>query len=186
MTEINTAKRIVRSKKGQVLFELTFIVPIMLALVYGAVEIGQMISAYLTITHTTREGANLTSRGTLPNTALDAVIGAAAPIIRSNNLSQWRVIYSKITQQPGIPCPPKPCHYRVESQILRGNWSQTSRIGLPNGSDIIIPGLQDVDPGQTFHAMEVFLDYTPNVVTYIGTQFMDKNFYERTIFTNVE
>jgi hypothetical protein len=186
MTELNTAKRIVRSKKGQAIMELTFIVPIMLALVYGAVEIGQMISAYLTVTHTTREGANLASRGTTPNTALDAVITAAAPLIRSNNLSQWRIIYSKITQQPIIACPPKPCHYRVESQILRGNWSKTSKIGLANGSDIVIPGIGDVDPGQTFHAVEVFFDYTPNVMTYVGTQFMDKNFYERTIFTNVD
>ncbi len=186
MTKFNIAKRIVRSKKGQAIMELTFIVPIMLALVYGSVEIGQMISAYLTITHTTREGANLTSRGALPNTALDAVITAAAPLVRNNNQSQWRIIYSQITQQPGIPCPPKPCRYRVESQILRGNWSQTSKIGLPNGSDIVIPGIQDVDPGQTFHAVEVFFDYTPNVMTYIGTQYMNKNFYERSIFTNVD
>lgn len=180
------AKRILRSKKGQSMIELTFIVPIMLSLIFGAVEIGQMISAYLTITHTTREGANLASRGTVPNTALDSVITAAAPLVRNNNQSQWRVIYSQITQQPLIACPPKPCHYRVESQILRGNWSQTSKIGLTNGSDIVIPGIQDVDPGQTFHAVEVFFDYTPNVMTYIGAQFMNKNFYERSIFTNVD
>lgn len=173
------------SKKGQAIMELTFIVPILLALVYGSVEIGQMISAYLTVTHTTREGANLTSRGTVPNTALDTVISAAAPLIRTTNLPQWRVIYSKITQQPLLPCPPKPCHYRVESQILRGSFNQGSKIGLPDGSDVIIPGIADVDPGQTFHAVEVFFDYTPNVLTYVGTQFMNKNFYERTIYTNV-
>ncbi len=113
MTAFEKINPRVRSKKGQAIIELTFIVPILLALVYGSGEIGQMISAYLTVSHTTREGANLTSRGTVPNTALDSVITAAAPLIRSNNLSQWRVIYSKITQQPGIPCPPKPCHYRV-------------------------------------------------------------------------
>lgn len=175
----------VRPNTGQALVELTFIIPIMLALVYGAVEIGQMVSAYLTVTHTTREGANLASRGTVPDTALDTVISAAAPLIRTNNLSQWRVIYSRLTQQPGIPCPPKPCRYRVETQIVRGNFNQTSKIGLPNGSDVTIPGIADVDPAQTFHGIEVFFNYAPNALTSIGTNFIKTDFYERTIFTDV-
>ena len=175
--------KMLRSTSGQSLVELTLIVPFMLLLVYGVVEVGSVISAYLTLTHTAREGANLTSRGTLPNTALDAIIASAAPTIRNNNLGQWRVIYSHLIQNPVPPCPPKPCTYKVESQIIRGNLSHGSQIGLV-GQTVNIPGIQDVDPNQTFHAIEIFYDYGPDAITFIGNN-INKIFYERTIFTNV-
>jgi hypothetical protein len=175
--------KMLRSTSGQSLVELTLIVPFMLLLVYGVVEVGSVISTYLTLTHTTREGANLTSRGTLPNTALDAIIASAAPTIRNNNFGQWRVIYSHLIQNPALPCPPKPCTYEVESQIIRGSLSHGSQIGLV-GQTVNIPGIQDVDPNQTFHAIEIFYDYGPDALTFIGNS-INKIFYERTIFTNV-
>ncbi len=174
-----------RANKGQTLIELTLIFPIMLALLYGAVEVGSVISDYLTMTSTTREGANLTSRGTDPNTALDAVIAAAAPTIRSTNQAQWRIIYSKITQNPNFPCPPKPCTYRVESQIIRGNYAQNSKLGAVGDNVTVISGMGSIDPGQTFHAIEVYYNYAPDVMTYIGSKLINTTFYDRTIFTNV-
>jgi hypothetical protein len=186
MRTLISIRKIVRSKKGQTLIELTLIFPLMLALVYGAVEVGSVISTYLTVTHTTREGANLISRGTPPNTALDGVIAAADPTIRTNNQSQWRVIYSEITQTPGTACPPKPCNYRVSpgGQIVRGSFGQTSKIGTPGNQVLISMG--DVNPGQTFQAIEVYYDYTPNVMTYVGSSLINKTFYERSIFTDVK
>jgi TadE-like protein len=177
-------QKTLRATKGQALVELTVMFPLMLALLYGAVEVGSVISDYLVITHTTREGANLASRGTLPNTALDAIITAAYPTLRSDNLGQYKVIYSKISQNLAIPCPPKPCVYRVESQIIRGSFGQDSKIGAVNQT-INLPGTTDIDPLQVFHAIEVFYDYTPNVMTYVGSRLINKTFYERTIFTNV-
>ena len=85
MTTTTSINKILHSKKGQSLIELTLITPLMLLLVFGVVEVGSVISTYLTLTHTTREGANLTSRGTAPNTALDAIIAAAAPTIQNSN-----------------------------------------------------------------------------------------------------
>jgi hypothetical protein len=73
----------------------------------------------------------------------------------------------------------------VTDQRIRGNLAQNSKIGLPNGTDILIDGIADVDPGQTFHAVEVYYDYTPNVMTYVGSSLVNKIFYERTIFTDV-
>ena len=120
--------KMLRSTSGQSLVELTLIVPFMLLMVYGVVEVGSVISTYLTLTHTTREGANLTSRGTLPNTALDAIIASAAPTIRNNNLGQWRVIYSHLIQNPPCHARLKPCTYEVESQIIRGSLSHGVRL----------------------------------------------------------
>jgi len=184
MTETVSVKKLIRSKKGQSLIELTLIFPLMLLMVYGVVEVGQIISTYLTLTHTTREGANLTSRGTPPDTALDAIIAAANPTIRDDNLSQWRIIYTQIVQTPGIPCPPTPCTYEIDDQIIRGNMGQTSKIGAV-GETVTIPGVENVGPGQTFKAMEIFYDYGPNVITFIGNN-IDKIFYDRTIFTKVD
>jgi Flp pilus assembly protein TadG len=178
-------RKALRINKGQTLIELTFIFPIMLALLYGAIEVGSVISDYLTITSTSREGANLTSRGTDPNTALDAIIAAAAPTIRSTNQGQWRVIYSKITQNPASPCPPKPCTYRVESQIIRGNYAQNSKLGAVGDNVTVISGIGSIDPGQTFQAVEVYYNYAPDVMTYVGSKLINTTFYDRTIFTNV-
>jgi hypothetical protein len=44
----------------------------------------------------------------------------------------------------------------------------------------------DVNPGQTFQAIEVYYDYTPNVMTYVGSSLINKTFYERSIFTDVK
>ena len=183
MTPAVSIKKIIYSKKGQSLIELTLLFPLMLLLVYGVVEVGQIISTYLTLTHTSREGANLTSRGTLPDTALDAIIAAAAPTIRDDNQNQWRIIYSELVQTPGVPCPPTPC-YEIDAQIVRGNLAQTSKLGAV-GNPVTIPGIDNVLPGQIFKVIEVFYDYGPNVITFIGNN-IDKTFYDRTIFTKVD
>ncbi len=186
MTETVSVKKLIRSKKGQSLIELTLIFPLMLLLVYGVVEVGQIISTYLTLTHTTREGANLTSRGTPPDTTLDAIILAAAPTIRNDNLGQWRIIYSEIVQKPATPCltPPTGCTYEISDQIIRGNMPELSKLGAV-GATVTIPGVDNVIAGQTFKVIEVFYDYGPNVMTFIGNN-IDKTFYDRTIFTKVD
>ena len=183
MNVLTLTTKIVRSRKGQSLVELTLIFPILLLLVYGAVEVGSVVSAYLTMTHVSREGANLTSRGTVPNVALDAIIASAAPTIRGDNLAQWRVIYSRIRQRPSVPCPPTPCTYEVESQIVRGNFGQSSQIGGV-GDAVTLPGINNVAPNQIFHAIEVYYDYGPVAMTFVANS-INKTFYDRTIFTNV-
>jgi Flp pilus assembly protein TadG len=179
-------KKIIQSKKGQSLIELTLLFPLMLLMVYGVVEVGQIISTYLTLTHTTREGANLTSRGTSPDTALDAIILAAAPTIRNDNQIQWRIIYSEITQTPATPCltPPTGCTYEISDQIVRGSMAESSQLGAV-GATVTIPGAENVIAGQIFRVIEVYYDYGPNVITFIGNG-INKTFYDRTIFTKVD
>jgi hypothetical protein len=185
MNAMTSIQKTLRASKGQSLIELTVMFPLMLSLLYGAIEVGSVISTYLTITHTTREGADLISRGTPYSTALNAVITAAAPTLRSNNWGQWRVIYSRITQNPNIPCTQKPCVYWVDSQdSSNGSLAQTSKIGAVH-ENINLPGIADIDPNQKFDAVEVYYDYTPNVMTYVGSRLINKTFYERSIFTNV-
>ncbi len=184
--------KIFLSNKGQSLIELTLMTPLMLLLTFGVVEVGSVISAYLRLAQLTREGANLTARGETPNNTLDAIIAAGAPTIRNNNQAQWRIIYSKIIQDPLIPCnPPQPCVYIIDrnnppaspSRVIRGNLGQTSKIGGV-GSVVTLSGIETILPNQKLHAIEVFYDYGPGIITYVG-RMINQLFYERTIFTDV-
>lgn len=175
----STFKRIFESTRGQSIIELTFITPLLLLLVFGTVEVSLMISSFLDLTHLSREGANLTSRGTDPNLALDGITTIAYPTVRQDNIGEWKIIYSKITQDLDIPCPPVPCTYKVESQITRGNLSELSKIGA-TGQKVQTDGIDNVGPFQIFHVIEVFYAYQPKFMDLV-----DKVFYDRTIFTNV-
>ena len=189
MNRLTFTLKPIGSQKGQALIELTLLFPILVLLLYGTIEVANVISIYQTLAHTSREGANLISRGTNPDVALDVIITAAAPTIQNTNSAQWKIIYSQITQKPGIPCPPPtPCTYEIassnpSSQIERGALGQSSQIGGP-GDIVTIPGIQDVKAGQTFEAIEVYFDYGPNIMTFVGNN-INNIFYDRTIFTRV-
>ena len=195
-------KLALRNQRGQALIELSLIVPLMVLLAFGAVEVGSVISTYLTITHTTREGANLASRGgglpisinganySSPDDVLDTIISAAAPTMRATNQAQWRVIYSKV-RRDNTPCLNPPCNYIVETaaggQITRGNLSKQSKLGTATGTPIspsALPGIENVKDNQTFHVFEVFYDYAPSIITFVGKG-INTDFYDRTIFTDV-
>ena len=188
-------KSTLRSQKGQSLIELSLIAPLMIFLAYGAIEVGQVISTHLTMTHTSREGANLVSRGTPAAQALAAIVASSSNTFKSTNGANWRIIYSKIVQDtgPGVPpCPnppTTPCTYKIESQsfAVNGVLAKDSKLSSTGGhvNDVVnIPGINGVIAGQTFHVIEVFYNYAPYIVTYVGKG-INTDFYDRTIFTNV-
>jgi hypothetical protein len=180
-----------RSKKGQSLIELMLIAPLMMALAYGALEVGSLISTYLTMSHTTREGANLTSRGTLPVQALAAIVAAAAPTLSTANQAQWRIIYSRIIPDPLNQPATEPYNFIVDTasdgQLSppTGTLNKASKLGAPGTpvNQAILPGIQNVKL-QKFHVIEVFFDYAPSIITYVGKG-INTDLYERTIFTDV-
>jgi hypothetical protein len=185
----NWMKQKIESQDGQSLIELTFIAPLMIILAFGAIEVGSVISTYLTLTHTTREAANLTSRGTAPNMALDAVTAASSNLLATGNQTNWKIIYSKLVQDPSFPCPnppTTPCTYRIESQIVRGNLVKQSKLSTTGSVNeiVTVSGISGVKAGQTFHSIEVFFNYAPYIITFIGKE-ITTDFYDRTIFTNV-
>ena len=178
-----------RSQKGQSLIELSLIAPLMIFLAYGAIEVGQVISTHLTMTHTSREGANLVSRGTTANDALDAIVASASDTFKTSNQANWKIIYSKVTQDLTVPCPnppTTPCTYRIESQLTRGLLVKNSKLSSTGAVNeiVTIPGIGGVIAGQTFQVIEVYYNYLPYIVTYVGKG-INTDFYDRTIFTNV-
>ncbi len=185
-----TLFQMLRSKKGQSLIELMLIAPLMMALAYGALEVGSVISTYLTMSHTTREGANLASRGTPPDQALAAIVAAAAPTLNTANQTQWRIIYSRIIPDLNQPAA-EPYNFIVDTaadgqlSAATGTLSKASKLGTPGTpvTQAILPGIQNVKL-QNFHVIEVFFDYAPSIITYVGKG-INTDLYERTIFTDV-
>jgi len=186
-----TAKpaKFARSQGGQALVEFILILPILLLLGLGVVELANMLNAYLVLTHLTREGANATSRENDPagiDTDLDTVIAGAEPIIRGDNTGQWTVIYSQIV-------PVVPGSYQVSrmGSWIRGGLSQVSKIGF-DGNPVNWAELgvnpDSITPGQTFHVVEVYYDYRPSMVTPLEnflSVVLPTTFYERAVFTDV-
>jgi hypothetical protein len=87
--------------------------------------------------------------------------------------------------------PGEACEYIVETdpggQISRGNLNKQSKLGPPNGPVIpsaVLPGIENIRDSQTFHVFEVFYDYSPNIITFVGKG-INTDFYDRTIFTDV-
>jgi len=108
-------RRAIRSSRAQALVELTFILPMLIALGLGVIEVGNMIYSYLVLTHFTREVANITSRepgikgssawANNINADLNAVIGQASPVILPSGTpprgpNQYRIYYSMVEWNP--------------------------------------------------------------------------------------
>ena len=108
---MRSTSKYVRSNRGQTLVEMTLIVPMLIALGFGVIEISNMINSYIVLTHLTREAANVASRepgvkGTTAwttniNADLNAVINKASPVINPSGTeprgpSQFTVYYSLV------------------------------------------------------------------------------------------
>lgn len=196
-------KKNILSLRGQSITELALVLPLLLLLALGAIEVANIVNTYLTITHLTREGANMTSRGIDPVDALDAVEASGAPLINSSNSAQWKIIYSQI----GPDDPTVPTGYQVSSQIRRGGLAESSVVGAPGATvtSSEIPNIDSVALGQTFEMVEIFYDYAPDecgtaaaanlncpltplqsfTERFFSLLILPTLFYERTVFTNV-
>jgi Flp pilus assembly protein TadG len=196
-------RKILPSQSGQALTEMALILPLLLVLALGAIEISNIIYTYLVLTHLTREGGNMISRGTPANVgdenygdassidydALDAIVDSSAPVITPGNESRWKIFYSMIAPSNPTGCLSDPvatnpaCAYVVEPQISRGSLiGVMSAIGLSGGAPNL-PNLSSVAPGRTFYAVEVFYQYTPiTPLANFGVAIAGVPFYERAVF----
>lgn len=218
---MSALRRAFHSRRGQALVEFTLTLPLLIVLGLGAIEFGNMINAYLVLTHLTREGANLTSRepgakgvstwaDNITND-VNAAISAANPVIKNTTPTeqdQWVVIYSMIVKDTsaaacgGVLTDGQPDNYRVV-RATRPTWSVSpqwtygslgnetlSKIGAHGdcASDALGSSVLALPDGLTLHAVEVFYDYGPSLLTPVGNfigNIVPATFYTRTIFIDV-
>ena len=188
---IRLRKKLQSYKRGQALVELTLILPMLLTLTLGAVELSNMIYTYQVMHHLTAQGASMASRLT-PGITLDdvinKVIAASCPLISAgpppescpaSNATKWRVIFTEMGPDTSVAGPNPP--YVVLNQIVRGaaevssskricascslvdfTCDPTSGCVTPNN----VPNIDKIGSGQSLFAFEVFYDYSP--ITVLG------------------
>lgn len=181
-----------RCKRGQALIEITLIFPMLVALSFGAIEVGNLIYAYQVIHHVTAQGANIAARldsGTTVDALLSQVVDAACPLLSQgttsatncppSNASRWRVIYTEMGPDTSAG-EPQPYIVREQRVLGSGQMVASKRLCAACGSTSPltcdpasgaciqpdIPNANDIAAGQRLYAVEVFYDYRP--ITALG------------------
>ncbi len=63
-----------RSERGQAITELAFVLPLILVLVIGVIEVNNALNTYLTVVNAARDGARLGSKGGATTSQIQALV----------------------------------------------------------------------------------------------------------------
>jgi len=163
--------KLTRDESGQEVLEFALTLPILLVILFGVFEFGNLIDVRHALTGLIREGANIASRGTALQTSLDNMMDNGSDIGLSN---RGGGIISVIEVQDGTP--------RIVEQLATDGFTNNSQLGGVGDEVSELSGL-GLTNGQRFHAMEVLYDYAE--VTPFGrlvTGVVQDTMYDRAIF----
>lgn len=140
-------------EKGTGLTELIILLPFLLVLLLGAIDLSRVIYVRQTLSDLTREGANLVSRGANPEQALAAMGWANDTVDVSADGS---VVISRIRRRSRND--PRPFIYEQQSNgSATGNGS---KIGHVNGY-ASIPNIAKLPEGVVITAVEITTPFAP-------------------------
>jgi Flp pilus assembly protein TadG len=164
------ARRLTRDERGQELVELVMILPILLLMILGIMEMGHAYNVTHALTGLSREGANLAARGTtLPQVA--QIITDNGDDIDLEN--RGGTIATRIVIQGGTPV--------VVDQAVHGSVG-ASKVGVVGGPTTALGGAT-VGEGQVLYAVEVYYAYTPlTPLAGVMGRIIPNGFYERAVF----
>lgn len=185
-------RRMKHSERGQAIIEVALMIPFLLVLTLGLIEVANAIDTYLVLSGTAREGASMTSRGTpadLPgpdNDALDMLVAAAAPVIDPAQPGRWKIIYSRVgpSNHPDNPngCADVGDTYVVLDRVERGGQAGVSQVGALCG-DAALPAIGAVTTGEPLHVVEIYYEYeTITGLDHYGIDVGAFPFYDRAVF----
>jgi len=180
------------TEKGQAIIEVALVIPFLLLVTLGVIELSHAIDIHMVLSELTREGASMTSRGTpadMPgsnNDAFDAILAGGAPIIDAAAPLRWKVIYSRIgpANDPNNPngCANTGTDYIVLDRKERGSHGGTTQVGALCGT-VLLPGINAMGAGQSLHVMEVYYEYkTITGLDHYGIDLGASPFYRRSVF----
>jgi Flp pilus assembly pilin Flp len=134
-----------RDESGAAMFEFAIVGSLLLMMVLGVIEFGNVYSAVHNLTSLSREGANLAARGATLSEALNSVMTNGADM----KLTQrGGAVVSRIAVQNGTA--------RIEDQVATPGYA--SRHGTAGGDASNVAGWQ-LDENQTVYAVEIFYRY---------------------------
>ncbi|MFH1680018.1 MAG: TadE family protein [Candidatus Eisenbacteria bacterium] len=145
-----------RGRAGQSVLEFALILPIVLGLFLGMVELGLFLYREVTLTHLSREAAAFLSRGASFEATFDAMGNADGNLELDG--PKGRIILTEI-QRPGEGDPV------IIRQEARGGLSRLSAFGslLGNQPDALatVPNGMTLPPGMSLWGVEVFSQQEP-------------------------
>lgn len=164
-------RRLAAREDGQELVELVLVLPILLVVLFGLVELGNAFDVGHSMSTLSREGANIASRGAELDEVLDVVLANGEGIGLE---SMGGAVATRLMVQGGVP--------RVVEQRATDGFEGRSELG-PVGA--AVPGLEMLGlvEGRRYHALELFYGYraiTP-IHRLLGPLVPD-TIYDRAIF----
>lgn len=164
-------RRLRRSERGQELVELALILPILLFILLGTMELGHAFGVAHAMTGLSREGASLAARGATLAQVAQVVIDNGTDI-EMNTLGG--VIASRVVVQGGAPT--------VTDQFAQGG-AGSSRLGALGGTALSLQGLAGLQEGRVLYVVEVFHAYDPiTPLDRVLGPIIPASFYEAAIF----
>lgn len=162
----------VADRRGQALVEFALLVPVLLLLLCGVIEIGRMLETNHIMSALTREGANLASRGATMQEALN--------ILRTNQQASGlgnvggAVVSRLVVDQNGVP--------KVEAQISTLGYENASMVA-PQDSVAHAYTTSGLTNGYRYYVVELFIPYTPiTPLSNFMAGFIPESLYDRSLF----
>ncbi len=160
-----------RREEGQEAVEFLLALPILLVVMFGILEFGNLFDVAHTMSGLGREGANIAARGTALDTVLQVTMANGSAIQLGGN---GGVVATEITVQNGNPL--------VTNQLASTGYVGRSKIG-PVGTMAAGLGSTVLTDGQSYYAIEVFYDYKPfTPLRQLVSSVVPDTLYDRTVF----
>jgi hypothetical protein len=164
-------RRLAADERGTAIVEFAIVTPLLLMLVLGVIEYGNVFSNVHTLASLSREGANLASRGATLPVVVDNVMSSGADIALSG---RGGVVASRLIVSGGVA--------KVDEQVSSTGYAGKSHVGAAKGP-ATGTGTWGLQEGQIVYVVELFYRYdtvTPlEAVVGIG---VPDTLYERGIF----
>ena len=151
-----------RDRRGGVLIEFIFALPILVVVVIGSVDVARYVLLNQKMDRAASTMADLVSRpDTISQAQIDVMFAAAEDLLTPFDMgAQGRVIMSSVSKTSGNPA-------RVDWQHENlGGLSHSSNVGAP-GNDANLPSGFTVSDGENLIVAEVFFNYEPIFFDYL-------------------
>ncbi len=163
-----------KNERGIAVTEFALLFPLLVAAIMALVDVSRMVYGQQQLSDLARETANLVSRGTDANSAIDAVIKTSEAFdLNSSGL----VIISEVERKDVLDATPW-----VKSQTTNGSVLYGSRVGLMN-SKANIPGITALPVGVSVTTVELVQSFTPAFPSgKLGLDFYPSEIYQAAYF----
>ncbi len=150
-------RRLARERRGGVLVETAFAMPVLAVLLLGCIEMAQYLLIHQKLNRAASTMADLVSQpATISATEVDQLFDAAQHLLQPFDLeANGYVIVTSVSRDQGDPT--ATIDWQREGG---GSLMASSRIGVPNGPAEMPDGFE-VREGENLIAAEIFYDYQP-------------------------